>query len=270
MKKKRRKGKLLNNRIWKHWLIIQQKEGHEEVILKDDRKGGKKDRETRSMNAMGKFANDCREMWNERGRPPNEWQGRRRRIKDDKTKNKRLMNTNRFHYLRRQRETRSDLVAIQFGEFAQDGQGEDEPLAQSRLASGLRNIHQTIGGAHPVAVDVRHPVLGGCWRGVGRQDNFRVILEKIDLTETTSKIRWVQLSWRAREVKERAGNRLANVVKAPRPTWSVLLSNCMMMALGVRTQRFMWTKGRRRWTGEVWSCWLSPPSVKFSSMYWAK
>lgn len=54
----------------------------------------------------------------------------------------------------------------------------------------------------------------------------------------------------------------------------------MMMALGVRTQRFMCTNGGRRWAGEP-DCddddadddecaALSPPSVRFSSMYCAK
>lgn len=50
----------------------------------------------------------------------------------------------------------------------------------------------------------------------------------------------------------------------------------MMMAFGVRTQRFMCTKlalltgESLRAAGDAGAPWLSPPSVRFSSMYWAK
>ena len=76
---------------------------------------------------------------------------------------------------------RSDFVAVQFGEFAQHRQGKDEPFAQSRFAAELGNVHQTVGGAQSVAVDVSHPVLGRRRRSVGRQDDLRVIFEKVDL-----------------------------------------------------------------------------------------
>lgn len=78
---------------------------------------------------------------------------------------------------------RSDFVAVQFGEFAQHRQGEDESFAQRRFATELGNVHQTVGGAQSVAVDVSYPILGdGRRRGrVGRQDDLGVIFEKVDL-----------------------------------------------------------------------------------------
>lgn len=80
-------------------------------------------------------------------------------------------------------EERSDFVAVQFGEFAQHRQGEDESFAQRRFATELGNVHQTVGGAQSVAVDVSYPILGdGRRRGrVGRQDDLGVIFEKVDL-----------------------------------------------------------------------------------------
>lgn len=80
-------------------------------------------------------------------------------------------------------EERSDFVAVQFGEFAQHRQGEDEPFAQRRFATELGNVHQTVGGTQSVTVDVSYPILGdGRRRGrVGRQDDLGVIFEKVDL-----------------------------------------------------------------------------------------
>lgn len=54
---------------------------------------------------------------------------------------------------------RSDLVAIQFGEFTQNGQRENQPFTQRRLAPVLRDINQTVRGAQSVAIDISHPIL---------------------------------------------------------------------------------------------------------------
>jgi len=57
------------------------------------------------------------------------------------------------------RGVRLDLVAVQFGELAQDCQRVVEPLAQDRLAALDGNVQQPVGGAEPLAVDVSHQVV---------------------------------------------------------------------------------------------------------------
>ncbi len=149
----------------------------------------------------------------------------------------------------------SDFVAVEFGEFAQHRQRVDEPLAQDRLAAVARDVAQSVRAALALAVDVRHQV--AAVGAVGRQHDLGVVLEEIDLSahtrDTVSGLHGLRLDRRTRrwcvvETPPARWRRQGESWPGSAVTCSVQLSSCMMMTLGVRTQRFMWMKagGERR------------------------